>query len=66
MNMKKIYKRPQILALAIIEEDFIAASLTGKAEGLGNGGASSFGEGEDVNGDAKNRVDFSEDIEQNW
>lgn len=64
--MKKTYTEPQSYIYEICDEDMITTSLTGKAEGLRYGGASTFGDGEDVGGDTKERVDFSEDIDLTW
>lgn len=64
--MKKTYKQPRSLAIEVDVNSIIAvSSLTGETEGLGYGGASPS-TGGDVGGDAKSRVDFSEEIDLLW
>lgn len=64
--MKKIYTEPQSHIYEICEEDMIATSLTGTSVGLGYGGASTQSDYQEVDADAKGRVDFSEDIDLPW
>lgn len=63
---RKTYIHPYTLIVTIDEEVIIATSVTSNAQGITDGGASKKSDNEDVNADARYRLDTYLDDFAKW